>query len=143
MSKILNLIPYFGKYTAETSKQVTTSGGNFVWHAMAAYQWFHQDEGDIEKTIKDLQSILDSKKNIKAILCNKIDQFDWSHMYSDDSRPTKVQKDRNKEFNEAIALCPLNIQTAVYQYFIFQYMKCAPHPTNPISLEQFLKGVDV
>lgn len=141
--KIKDLIPYTGSYNAANSTKVITSGENFMWHQMAAYQWYHETEEDIKKTIGELQTLLINKQEIKALIFKAIDNFDWSHMYSDDSRPTRVQTERNKEFNEAFALCPKDIQVTAYQYFITQYMKYAPYPFNPISFEAFTKGVNV
>lgn len=136
-------IPYFGKETAESSLKVESGNGNFMWHKMTAYQWFHQSVKDINATIKELESIRDTKVELLSTFRILIEEFDWSHMYSDDSKPTTRQKERNKEFNELLKVCPGDLTLTVYGIFIKAYIDYAVHGTAPISYETFLKGIDI
>lgn len=138
-----NLVPYIGKYTADKCTSVTSDGGNFMWHGMTGYQWYNQTIPDIEKTIRELTRIVKSKNEMIMLLTEMISQFDWSHMYSDDSRPSKVQNERNCVFNECIKLCPEDVKEVVYQEFITRYLKFAVNPRNPISYDEFIKGIRV
>ncbi len=137
-----DLVPY-SSYNAENSKIVASGEGNFMWHGMTSYQWYHQTMSDIENTIRELGNLLKSKEKMIQAIDAMIGGFDWSHMYSDDSKPTKAQAERDKLFNECIALCPEDIREYAYKEFIRQYLKFSPNGKNPMSYDQFMAGVKV
>lgn len=138
-----DLLPYMGSYNAENSMTPQVGGGNFMWHGMMAFQWHHQSSHDIENTIRDLGDILKKKEAMKEAIVEMIKDFDWSHQYSDDIRPSKVQKERDTHFNECIAMCPMDIKEFAYKQFITSYLLYSPNGKSPISFEVFLKGVRV
>lgn len=37
-----NFVPYTGKYTSDDCATVESGSGNFMWHKMTGYQWYHQ-----------------------------------------------------------------------------------------------------
>lgn len=141
--KEINL-PHVGKYTAETSKQPITQGGNFMWDQMVAYHWFHQDVQSLRATIKGIQSILDAKLTVSDRLTTLIANFDWSHAYSDDRRPREEQAIRDKEFNEFIAILPEDLKFEAYCKFIVDYVNLTPNGgKSPVSFDEFKKGIKV
>lgn len=138
-----DLIPFTGSSNATNSQTPTVGGGNFMWHGMTAYQWHHQSIGDIERTIRDLEGLMKAKEKMKELIKSMIADFDWSHMYSDDIKPSRRQEERDKEFNACIALCPQDIKEYAYREFVTEYLRCSPNGKSPISYEDFIKGIKV
>lgn len=142
MENFKQLIPYTGSYTGHNSYNIVQRG-NFMWHGMTAYNWFHQSEEDIKSTIDSLKNLLESKQEMKKMLRSQLENFDWTHMYSDSSQCSEKQKKRNKEFNECIALAPDDVKEYMYRRFIISYLHFSPSPKNPISYEEFIAGIRV
>jgi hypothetical protein len=136
--------PFLGNYTdPEKCKSVTSQGENFMWHAMAGYQWHHQTLRDMNKTMYELRELINMKIELQEGLCMQIDEFDWTHMYSDDSRPSRQQAERNKQFNQDLMLAPADIKFEVYKHFISRYLDWSPQAYAPISFETFKNGISV
>lgn len=138
-----NFVPYTGKYTSDDCATVESGAGNFMWHKMTGYQWYHQTTVDLERTIRDLERMVKSKNEMIEMLKEMIAEFDWTHMMSDDSRPSEQQRERNRVFNECIKLCPEDVKEVAYREFIYAYLKFGLNPKNPISYDEFLKGIRV
>lgn len=133
-----------GDTSPESCREVKcTPSINFMNHNMIGFQWYHQSDSDIERTIRGLQGILSSKRTLKSMITKQLSEFDWTHMYSDDHRVTPRQEERNKKFNELVKECPYDLKIFAYIAFIKEYMNCSPSPMSPISYDKFIKGVDV
>lgn len=137
-------LPFYGEYGYENSKSpVTQPAGNFMWFQMGAFHWYHQDVRQIKNTIKQLEDIIKDKERLVTAFKDMIDDFDWSHMFSDDGRPSRLQAERNKRFDEALAKCPDDVKFEVYKAFIREYLEHGIYGKTPMSFEEFKKGVNV
>lgn len=135
--------PITGNYNAENSKTVTADSANFMWHGMAAHLWYHRTVSEISDIAREMEKLIKAKEEMVESAKKLIDNFDWSHMMSDSSVPTKTQRDREKAFNQIVADCPGDVRVTIYKLFINAYVHFDINGKHPISYEQFIAGVKI
>ncbi len=135
--------PFTGSFNAENSREVKSGSGNFMWHGMEAYQWYHQTSHEIGETIRRLEKLLKAKEETVESAEKLINNFDWSHMMSDDSKPSKNQRDRETAFNQLVSDSPEDVRLTIYKLFINAYVHFDINGKNPISYKEFIQGIKI
>jgi hypothetical protein len=135
--------PFTGSYDAEKSKTVVSDSANFMWHGMTAHLWYHRTISELSTIVREIEKLIRDKEELVESAEKLIDNFDWSHMMSDDFKPSKTQRDRETAFNQLVSDSPEDVRLTIYKLFINAYVHFDVNGKNPISYEKFIQGIKI